>query len=78
MNESGSLDGYFIFDRSKKFVFKKKLEISEHITNDMLLRSVYFNQTSVVMVDQGWCFIDFPMEIALISTKSIVVLFKIF
>ena len=59
MNESGSLDGYFIFDRSKIFVFEKKLEISEHITNGMLLRSVYFNKTSVVMVDQGWCLIDF-------------------
>ena len=33
MNESGSLDGYFIFDRSKKFVFKKKLEDFEFKIN---------------------------------------------
>ena len=33
MNESRSLDGYFIFDRSKKFVFKKKLEDFEQNYN---------------------------------------------
>ena len=29
MNESGLLDGFFIFYRSKKIVFKKKLELIE-------------------------------------------------
>ena len=33
MNESRSLGGYFIFDRSKKFVFKKKLEDFEFKIN---------------------------------------------
>ena len=62
MNESGLLDGYSIFDRSKKFVFKKKLEIFEDTANRMLLRLVYFNKTSAVMANEGWCSIGFPIE----------------
>ena len=37
MNESGLLDGFFIFYRSKKIVFKKKLELIE----DRYLASIW-------------------------------------
>ena len=62
MNESGSLDGHSIFNRSKKFVFKKKLAIFEDTLNRVLLRSVYFNETPTVMENEGWCSTGFLIE----------------
>ena len=69
MNVSRSHDGFFAFDRSKKFVFKKKLEGFARLANGMLLRSIFFNQKSIVMENQCWCSIDFLIETALISTR---------
>ena len=62
MNESGSLDGYFIFYRSNKFVFKKKLDVFEHRANDIILRSVFSNEKTTAMVTQGCSSISFPIE----------------
>ena len=69
MNVSRSHDGFFIFDRSKKFIFKKKLEGFTHLENGMLLRSNIFKQNPIVMENQCWCSIDFLIETALISTR---------
>ena len=62
MNGSRSYDGSFIFDRSKKFVFKKKLEIFVHRANGMILSSVFSDEKSTAMVNQGNSSIRFPIE----------------
>ena len=59
MNDSHSYDGSFKKDRSKKFIFKKKLEVFEHRENDMLWRSVFSDEKSELQGDSS---IGFPIR----------------
>ena len=52
----------FVFYRSKKIVFKKKLELFEHRANDIILASVFPNDKSTAIVNQGCSTIGFPIE----------------
>ena len=74
MNVTRPHDRFFIFYRSKKSVFKKKLDVFEHRANCMILRSVFSNEKSTAMVTQGCSSISFPIEnrylnLVTISTK---------
>ena len=69
MNESRWDDGFSKKDRSKKFIFKKKLDVFEHRANGMILRSAFSNETPTTMANHGCSSIGFPIEISTISTK---------
>ena len=62
MNVTHSHDGFFAFYRSRKFVFKKKLEALECRENDMSLVLVFPNGNSTTKPTLDYSSIGYPIQ----------------
>ena len=62
MNVSRSHDGLFVFYRSEKFVFNKKLEGFGHISNGMVWVLVFPNGNTTANATPDCSSIEFPIQ----------------